>query len=85
MVGDNRSTRPPLTDQETAALRAWFSSPSKRLAAQFLGISPKTLDTYIDRARTRYANVGRPAPTKSALVARALDDGIITLDELNDS
>jgi hypothetical protein len=47
--------------------------------------SLKTVDTYITRARTKYANAGRPARTKSELVSRALDDGIITLAELNNS
>jgi hypothetical protein len=33
--------------------------------------------------RVKYANVGRSARTKSELVSRALDDGLITLAELN--
>jgi hypothetical protein len=31
----------------------------------------------------KYANVGRAARTKSELVTRALDDGVITLAELS--
>lgn len=82
MLADDAAERPRLTAQESAALRAWFASSSKTLAAAQLGISPKTLDTYIGRARVRYANVGRAAKTKSELVARALEDGLIGLDEL---
>ena len=32
--------------------------------------------------RVKYANVGRDAPTKAALVARALQDGLMRIDEL---
>ncbi|WP_269756660.1 hypothetical protein [Amycolatopsis aidingensis] len=34
--------------------------------------------------RTKYAKVGRAATTKSALVIRALYDGLITLAELDE-
>jgi hypothetical protein len=30
----------------------------------------------------KYANVGREAPTKAALVARAIQDGLVRADEL---
>ncbi|GLW89592.1 DNA-binding response regulator [Actinokineospora globicatena] len=82
LAADTRVDRPRLTPMEVATLRAWFASSSKRLAAAMLRISPKTIETYLDRVRTKYACVGRQAPTKSALVARALEDGWITLDEL---
>lgn len=85
LVADEDPNRPRLAPQEIAALRAWFASSSKRLAADMLGISVKTVDTYIERVRIRYASAGRPAPTKSDLVARALEDKLITLAELNDN
>jgi DNA-binding NarL/FixJ family response regulator len=85
LVADEDPDRPRLAPQEIAALRAWFASSSKRLAADMLGISVKTVDTYIERVRIRYASAGRPAPTKSDLVARALEDKLITLAELNES
>lgn len=50
--------------------------------AEMLGISPSTIDTYIERVRVKYAGVGRDAPTKSDLVTRALEDGLITLSDL---
>jgi DNA-binding NarL/FixJ family response regulator len=85
LVADDDPNRPRLAPQEIAALRAWFASSSKQLAANMLGISVKTVDTYIERVRIRYASVGRPAPTKSDLVARALEDGLISLTELTDN
>lgn len=79
---DDDPARPQLTPMEVKALRAWFASSSKNLAAGLLGISVKTLDTYIARARDKYDAKGRSARTKSALVTRALEDGLVTLEEL---
>ncbi|MBM7785217.1 response regulator [Tenggerimyces flavus] len=75
--------RPRLSPREIEVLRAWFASSSKVLVATKLAISVKTVDTYIERVRVKYANVGRSARTKSELVARALADGVITLAELD--
>jgi DNA-binding NarL/FixJ family response regulator len=85
LVADDDTQRPQLSQREMQVLRAWFASSSKELVAAKLHITVKTVDTYIARVRVKYANVGRPARTKSELVSRALDDGIITLAELNKS
>ena len=82
IAADDDPNRPQLPPQEIAALRAWCGSRSKSMAARSLGISEKTLGTYIERARVRYASAGRPAPTKAALMARAVEDGLISLDDL---
>jgi DNA-binding NarL/FixJ family response regulator len=83
LVADDDSIRPQLSPREMEVLRAWFASASKELVAAKLHITVKTVDTYIARVRVKYANVGRAARTKSELVSRALDDGLITLAELN--
>jgi DNA-binding NarL/FixJ family response regulator len=75
--------RPRLSPREIEVLRAWFASSSKERVAMKLHITVKTVDTHITRARVKYANVGRTARTKSDLITRALDDGVITLAELN--
>ncbi|WP_158853081.1 response regulator transcription factor [Saccharothrix deserti] len=80
---DDAPSRPRLSPREVEVLRAWFASMSKELVAAKLHITVKTVDTHITRARVKYANVGRAARTKSDLVTRALDDGVITLTELN--
>lgn len=82
IVADERPLRPVLSDRERDVLTAWFESDSKRLVAERLHLSPKTVETYINRVRIKYANAGRPASSKAALVARALQDGLVTLDEL---
>ena len=82
MAGDRRADRPVLSDREREVLLAWFESDSKNLVATRFGLSVKTIDTYIARVRIKYAEVGRPASTKAALVARALQDGLVDLDDL---
>lgn len=82
-LADDGSSRPRLSTREVQVLRAWFAAPSKDVVAAELHITVKTVDTYIGRVRMKYADVGREARTKSDLVSRALDDGIITLAELN--
>jgi DNA-binding NarL/FixJ family response regulator len=82
MSANHAADRPQLTDREQEVLLAWFQCESKQLVAVRCNLSPRTVEGYIDRIRVRYARAGRPAATKAALVARALQDGLIDLDEL---
>jgi DNA-binding NarL/FixJ family response regulator len=79
---DGRLCRPRLSPRELEVLRAWFACSSKDLVGTKLNISAKTVETHIARVRVKYANVGRAASTKSDLVTRALDDGLVTVAEL---
>lgn len=79
---DDGLDRPSLSTGEREALRAWFESDSKRLAADKLRLSVKTVETYIERVRIKYANAGRPARTKTALLERAIQDGLIDPQDL---
>ncbi|RZT83930.1 LuxR family two component transcriptional regulator [Pseudonocardia sediminis] len=82
LAGDRRPDRPALSAREREVLLAWFESESKNLVAHRLHLSVKTVDTYITRVRAKYADAGRPASSKAALVARALQDGLVGLGEL---
>ncbi|WP_158171222.1 response regulator [Rhodococcus sp. JT-3] len=82
MSADTRASRPKLTEREREVLIQWFRTESKNFAAKALYITASTLATHLGRVRTKYAAAGRPAPTKAALVARALQDGIISIDDL---
>jgi len=82
LVNDRTSGRIKLSDREKEVLRAWFQTESKELVGKRLYIAPTTVRTHLQRARAKYAAVGRPAPTKSALLARAVEDGILSLNEL---
>jgi hypothetical protein len=47
-----------------------------------MSISENTVRQYINRARAKYAATGRTAPSKDALLARAIEDGVIKPDEI---
>ncbi|MDJ1131105.1 response regulator [Streptomyces iconiensis] len=74
--------RPTLAPREVDVLLEWFQSESKAMVGESLGISVRTVNTYLDRVRIKYANAGRPATTKANLVARAIQDGLVSLDDL---
>lgn len=74
--------RPGLSHREQQVLRTWLLTDSKAEVADSLSISMGTVNTHLARIRTKYAAVGRRAGTKAALAARAIQDGLISLDEL---
>jgi DNA-binding NarL/FixJ family response regulator len=84
MIADDRPLRPALSKQEIAALKHWFQGMSKASVGLRMGISEATVKQYIDRARTKYAAIGRRATTKDALLARAIQDGLIRADEIGE-
>jgi DNA-binding NarL/FixJ family response regulator len=81
MVADQR---PQLAPQERTALLLWFQSRSKAAVAERMGIGETTVKQYIDRARVKYGRVGRHAASKAALLARAIEDGLVRPDEIDD-
>jgi hypothetical protein len=42
-----------------------------------MAISPETVREYLDRARRKYAEVGRPIETKVDYLRRAVEDGYL--------
>ncbi|WP_314171394.1 helix-turn-helix transcriptional regulator [Streptomyces winkii] len=79
---NTRSDRPRLSRRERDVLIEWFQSESKELVARKLGIQARTVSTYLDRVRIKYANAGRVARTKTNLVARAIEDRLIGPEDL---
>ena len=84
MVADRRPQRPVLSEKEREALLLWFQSMSKASVARRMRISEHTVKQYVDRARVKYARLGRPAATKAALLARAIEDGLVRPDEIGE-
>jgi two-component system nitrate/nitrite response regulator NarL len=82
ILADQHPARPALSEQERQALLLWFQGMSKASVARRMSISENTVRQYISRARAKYAATGRTAPSKDALLARAIEDGVITLDEI---
>jgi two-component system, NarL family, nitrate/nitrite response regulator NarL len=77
MLADQRPARPELSQQERQALLLWFQGMSKASVARRMSITENTVRQYISRARAKYAATGRTAPSKDALLARAIEDGVI--------
>ena len=81
----NSGRRAYLSEREKQVLVAWFQTESKDEVGELLHIAPATVRTHLQRIRAKYATVARPASTKSALLARAIEDGIIGLSDLRSS
>ncbi|KAA5830716.1 response regulator transcription factor [Saccharopolyspora hirsuta] len=79
---DDRPHRPRLSPRETEVLLEWFHCESKEMVARRLNLTVHRVNSCLERVRVKYANVGREAPTKAALVARAIQDGLVRADEL---
>nr|MDT0661132.1 response regulator transcription factor [Micromonospora sp. DSM 115978] len=84
LVTDPSPDAPVLSDRERTALLWWFQSMSKASVASRMGISPHTVDMYIRRARLKYAQAGRAAPTKADMLVRAIEDGLLQPDDIAD-
>jgi DNA-binding NarL/FixJ family response regulator len=82
ILADQSQARPALSQQEQQALLLWFQGMSKASVGRRMSISENTVRQYINRARAKYAATGRPAPSKDALLARAIEDGVITPGEI---
>jgi DNA-binding NarL/FixJ family response regulator len=79
---DDRPHRPRLSPRESQVLLEWFHCESKEMVARRLNLTVRRVNSCLERVRIKYANVGREAPTKAALVARAIQDGLVRADEL---
>jgi DNA-binding NarL/FixJ family response regulator len=79
---DDRPHRPRLSPRESQVLLEWFHCESKEMVANRLNLTVRRVNSCLERVRVKYANVGREAPTKAALVARAIQDGLVRADEL---
>ena len=64
-------------------LTAWtLARETARTNGYEHGVNGNTVDVYIRRARVKYAQVGRTAPTKADMLARAIEDGLVTPDDI---
>ena len=82
MLADQQPARPVLSQQELQALLLWFQGMSKASVGRRMAISENTVRQYISRARAKYAATGRTAASKDALLARAIEDGVLKPSEI---
>lgn len=73
---------PGLTRRESEVLVAWCHAATKDDVAGRLAIERATVSSHLQRIRAKYAAVGRAATTKGALIARAVQDGLVDINEL---
>jgi two-component system nitrate/nitrite response regulator NarL len=75
---------PRLSKREQEALRLWFQGMSKASVGRRMGVSESSVKQYISRARVKYEAQGRQVATQSAMLARAIEDGLISADEVGE-
>jgi DNA-binding CsgD family transcriptional regulator len=70
--------RPRLAPRQREVLVAYVAgSDLLPTVARELGMDRETLKTHLRRIRAKYAEVGRPAPTRRDLYVRAVEDGLV--------
>jgi len=66
-----------LSPREREVLSLYASGMPLKQVAFTLGIANGTAKDYIDRVRTKFADIGRPINNKTEMVLRALEEGLI--------
>ncbi len=75
--GDRAFADAQLSARELDVLRLYAAGLPLKMVAERLGIAYSTAKENITRVRTKYVDVGRPAPTKVDLLRRAMEDGLV--------
>lgn len=68
-----------LSPQQREVLALYASGETSARVAGLTGLSPKTVEGYIERIRAKYALQGRPAGTKLDMYQRAVEDGFLPM------
>ena len=66
-----------LSPREREVLSLYASGFALKQVASELDIKISTAKEHIDRVRAKYSAIGRPASTKTELLVRAIEDGIL--------
>ena len=73
-----RAVRPQFAARQREVLVAYVTGSNLLpTVARELGMGPETLKTHLRRIRAKYAEAGRPAPTRHDLYVRAVEDGLV--------
>lgn len=78
---DREFGKAQLAQRERDVLHLYASGLPLSQVAMTLNIKVSTAKEYLDRIRAKYVEVGRPARSKVELLRRAVEDGILALDE----
>jgi DNA-binding NarL/FixJ family response regulator len=71
-----------LSPRERQVLALYASGFALKQVAFELGVGYSTVKEHIDRVRSKYSHIGRPAGTKTELYLRAVEDGLIDGESL---
>ncbi|WP_020107865.1 DNA-binding response regulator [Nocardia sp. 348MFTsu5.1] len=71
-----------LSPRQREVLVLYASGEPAGRVASITGLSIETVNAYLTRIRRKYADAGRPAPTKTDLYKRALEDGWLPIPPL---
>jgi len=71
-----------LSPRQREVLELYASGEPAARVASITGLSIETVNAYLSRIRRKYADAGRPAPTKTDLYKRALEDGWLPIPRL---
>ncbi len=66
-----------LSPREREVLTLYASGMALKQVAFALNIKMNTAKEHIDRVRTKYADIGRPVSSKTELLLRAIEDGLM--------
>lgn len=70
-----------LSPRQREVLELYASGEKAARVARLTGLSEQTVNDYLVRIRNKYAEAGRPAPTKTDLYKRAVEDGWLPMPE----
>ncbi|KAB2583429.1 helix-turn-helix transcriptional regulator [Rhodococcus erythropolis] len=70
-----------LSPRQQDVLTLYASGEKADRVARMTGLTPNTVNDYLARIRTKYADAGRPARTKTDLYKRAVEDGWLPVPE----
>ncbi len=68
---------PELAPREAEVLKLYAAGLPMKSVARRVGIAEETAKEYLSRVREKYLRAGRPAPTKTDLYVRAVEDGLL--------
>ncbi|WP_328743809.1 response regulator [Streptomyces sp. NBC_00285] len=71
------ASRAGLSAQERETLRLYASGLTLKQVAEMLRVTPHTAKGYLERVRSKYRNLDRPASSKLELRDRAIEDQVL--------
>lgn len=83
--GDPELCHVGLSPRQEEVLTLYASGEKASRVARVTGLSEQTVNDYLGRIRQKYADAGRPAPTKTDLYKRAVEDGWLPVPERRQS